>query len=145
MPLPGRKADQVVGPHQPAEPVLRAAAAKRLHRLPGERRPEPGFGRDHPDFPACGCQMPRPVEPGAKRRHAVALFQRILRADKPPDLVEAKLPRGAVGQVKMAFMRRVEGPAEQADPKPPPVMEQVRRQVAARLAGISHRGPGHCP
>ena len=112
MPLPGRKADQIVGPHQPAEPVLLAAAAKHLHRLPGERRPEPLFGRDHPDIPACGCQMPCPVKPGAKRRHAVTLFQRILRADKPPDLVQAKLLRGAVGQVKMAFMRWVEGPAE---------------------------------
>lgn len=144
MPLPGRKADQVVGPHQPAEPVLVAPAAKRLHRLPGERRPEPGFRRDHPDFPACRCQMPCPVEPGAKRRHAVALFQRILRADKPPDLVQAKLPRGAVRQVKVALMRRIERAAKQPDPQPAAVMEKPWRKMPPQAVGFTHREAGHC-
>ena len=40
-----------------------------------------------------------------KRCHAVSAFQRVLRADQPPDLIEAEMFEGVQAYCPMAFMR----------------------------------------
>ena len=93
MTLPVGKTDKIVCAHQPAEPVPWAAPPKCLKRPIGECRAEFLLRCNHTNARPPGNQMTRFVKPGAERSHAGAAFQRVLRADKPPDLVEAKLPR----------------------------------------------------
>ena len=56
-------------------------------------------------FHACG-----------ERGHARLVFQRVLRTHQPPDLVEREPPQRLDADVPVALMRRVERPADKADP-----------------------------
>jgi hypothetical protein len=43
-------------------------------------------------------------------------FQRIVRGDQPPNLIEAECLQGDQADSSVALMRRVEGASEKADP-----------------------------
>ena len=145
MTLPAGKADKIIGPHQPAEPVLRAALLQCPQGLIGECRPDPDLWCDYPNAGVAGNKMAGPGKAGAKRGHVGAVLQRVLRAHKPPDFVEVKLPRGADRQVEMPLMRRVERPAKQPDPQPAMIVEQLRRKMPPESVWFSHREAGRCP
>jgi len=145
MTLPLVKPGQTVRPHQPAEMVPRTAPPKLTQGVEGSRLTKSGLGRDHPDMAAMGNQMARAVQPGAKRRHLMAVLQRVLRADEPPDLVQAQLPPRHITQMQVTFMCRVEGSAEQADSKLPPVMKQAWHAVTPEMVRLSRREAGHGP
>lgn len=49
-------------------------------------------------------------------RHAVLGFKRVLRRYQPPQFIQAQPFEGLQTDMQMAFMRRVEGATEQADP-----------------------------
>ena len=144
MPLPAGKPDQIVGPHQPAEPVARTPLAKRPQGLVGQRRAEFHLGRDHPKPRPAGNQMTGPGKACAERCHLGAVLQRVLGAYKPPDFIKTKLPRGAVRQVKVALMRRIERAPKQPDPQPAAVMEKPWRKMPPQAVGFTHREAGHC-
>jgi len=63
-------------------------------------------------------------EPALKGRHAALRLQRILRRDKPPDLIQVEPLQRLDADMAMAGMSGVEGTAENADPS--------RRQLAER-------------
>jgi hypothetical protein len=54
-------------------------------------------------------------KPLFQRRHVAFRFERILRADQPPDVIEAEQLQRQQADVAVAVMGRVEGAAEQAD------------------------------
>lgn len=71
----------------------------------------------------------RAVEALCERCHASDVFQRILRRDQPPDLVEPELRQRQAADRAMAFVGRVEGAAQKSDAK------ARRRQEAAERGG----------
>ena len=125
--------------------MLWAALLQGPQCLIGECRPEPDLWRDYPNAGVSGNKMAGPGKAGAKRGHVGAVLQRILRAHKPPDFVEVKLPRGADRQVKMALMGWVERSAKQPDPQPAMIVEQLRRKMPPESVWFSHRAAGRCP
>ena len=145
MPLPVIEADQIVRPHQPAEPVPRAAPAELCQRLKGCRCSEFRFRRDHPDMASAGNKMACAIQPGAQPGHAADRLQRVLRADQPPDFIKAQLAAGQIGKMKMAFMGRVEGSAKQPDTEPPAVMEEAWNAVPAKMIRFSRHEAAHRP
>jgi hypothetical protein len=68
--------------------------------------------------------------------HAAHRLQRVLRRDQPPDLVERELAQRELADVEVAAMRRVERPAEQADPA---------RAASGKEAGQGEEGGAQAP
>ena len=58
-----------------------------------------------------------------QRRHAPDRFQRVLRRNQPPDLVEIQMLQRQIADVHMAAMGRVERPAQEPDLAAPPVAQ----------------------
>jgi len=112
---PARKLDEVVGTHQPYEALPRIEPLQCRDRIGGVARAEGGFERGDANarMPAIGARLLQTV---AQRRHAGDGLERVLRRDQPPHLVEIEALQGFEADMAMAFMRRIEGPAEQADP-----------------------------
>src|SRR5688572_22802239 len=82
-------------------------------------------------------------EPLFQRRHVACRFERILRADQPPDVIEAEQLQRQQADMAVAVMRRVEGAAEQADlptgPKMPAVEMYPLHADATLRAGLPAR------
>jgi hypothetical protein len=62
-----------------------------------------------------------------ERRHAVPRLQYVARRDDEPDLIQPQTAPGEFRDVQVARMRRVEGPAQQADSDMAPVAEAGNR------------------
>ena len=145
MPLPAGEADQIVRPHQPAEPVPRTALAKPQQSPVRQGRAELHFRGHHPDMMTAGDKMACAIQPCAQRCHAITGFQWVLRTDKPPDLVKAKLSACHVGKMEVAFMGWVERSPEQTDSQASAILEQARNAVPAKMIRFSRHEAGHCP
>src|SRR5688572_2786835 len=64
-------------------------------------------------------------QPLFQRRHVACRFERILRADQPPDVIEPEQLQRQQADMAVAVMRRVEGTAKQADLSACPEMPAV--------------------
>ncbi len=106
---------EIVGAHQPDEKLAREKRLQRRERVRGVMRAKPRLDIKHADAWVVG-ERGGLLQPLSERCHADDGLQRILRRDQPPDLVEAKPLEGFEADMTMAFMRRVEGSAQEPDP-----------------------------
>ena len=60
-------------------------------------------------------EAPRRGQTLFERRHTVLRFKRVLRRDQPPEFIQIEPFDGLKANMKMAFMRRIERAAKQAD------------------------------
>jgi len=114
---------QIVGAHQPDETGARKAPLQRVQRVGGIAGAEPRLDIGHLDA-LVGHHRGGGRHPIGERRHAADRFQRVLRRDQPPDLVEPEPSQRLAADVQMAVMGGVERAAEQPDAAPPPVAER---------------------
>jgi hypothetical protein len=113
---------QNVSAHQPDEPGAGEAAAEQVQRVDRVMGAEGGLNRTGDDAAAVGD----PAGGGQallEWRHPAVRLQRIAWRDQQPDLVEPQASSGDVNDVAMARMGWIEGAAEQADARAPPVAE----------------------
>src|SRR5690348_6301318 len=125
-PLPTPNLVEVVGAHQPDEAGPREASLEGGNRVRRVARAEPRLDVGRLDARIAGGD-----DGGGEARleggHAACRLQRVLRRDEPPDLVEIETPQRFEAEMEVAAMRRVERPADQADP-PPSAAGEARRQ-----------------
>jgi len=117
---PARQLFKKVGADHQHEAHMRKATAQLAQRVEGETRVPRALQPRRDDAPPVGDGAGR-GETLAVFRHVARRLERIARRDQQPDLVEAQASAGEVGDVAVAFMRRIERAAEQAHANPPPV------------------------
>mmetsp|Transcript_29324 Transcript_29324/g.56995 ORF Transcript_29324/g.56995 Transcript_29324/m.56995 type:complete len:274 (+) Transcript_29324:856-1677(+) len=111
--LPQMKLRQIIGPHQPDKAhtgVTRPQPDQRLRSVP-RAKPRFDIRHLHPGMLHHGSgvgQTPR-------QRGRSLCFQRVTGADQPPHMGQTKPFHRLSGDVHMAAMRRVKGPAKQAN------------------------------
>ena len=108
------KLHQIVGPHDPDEPVLRIALQQGRNRI--NREPGSHFlfdiGRVNAGVSGGGGGGGEPV---SQRCHPGYFLKWILRADQPPDRIESQPPHRLDTDMTVTGVRRIERSAEQAD------------------------------
>ncbi len=112
--LPSVKLHQIVGAHDPDEPVLRIAPLQGRNSI--DREPGPQFplniGCVNAGVPRLGgCRS----EPVGQRCHPADFLQRILWADQPPDRIQSQPPHRLHTDMAVAIMRRIERPTKQTN------------------------------
>ncbi len=105
---------KVVGAHQPDEILPGEAFFELAHGVGGEDGAEAAFNIGGDDCFPVGDFFGRGQAVG-ERGHALLGFQRVAGGDHQPELVEARMRDRLAGDVQVAFMRGVEGAAEDAD------------------------------
>src|SRR5215472_12390394 len=100
---------QIVGAHQPNEAKLRKALLQLPQRIGGKARPEPRLEIGRLDTRMVRCQGSGGGEAVGQGGHALHRFQRVLRRDEPPDLVEIERAQRLEADMEVAAMRWVEG------------------------------------
>ena len=130
---PARQLGQVVGAHQPDEPVP-GPCGQPAQRVGGVAGAEPRLQRQHPQARVTGDRR-RPGHALGQRRHAGLGLERVLRRDQPPDLVQLQPLQRLQADVAVAGVRRIERAAEQAHP------ELAARRAQARPAAAGRVGP----
>jgi len=128
---PARQLLQYVRAGDPNEIDPREPAAQQAQRIDGEAGPEPLFDCARQNAPTIG-DAARRREPLRQRRHATLRLQRIAGRNHQPDLVEPKPPQCQLGHMAVAFMRRIERAAQQADPAAPAIAEAWDRVLGER-------------
>ena len=107
---------QIVGAHQPDEMLARMDRTERYDGVGGVASRELRFDREHANARIAGEGVGSSEAP-RQGRHSGRGFQRILRRDEPPDLVEIQALQRFEADMAMTLMRGVEGAAEEADPR----------------------------
>ena len=113
--LPTVELDQIVRSHQPNESRALEAFGAGFERIGGKARAKQGFERHRlqtrmaPANPGGACKARR------QGRHAVVGFERVLRADEQPDLVEIEAFQSFERDMRMALVGGIERAAKQAD------------------------------
>ena len=105
---------QIVGAHHPDEAMARMAAAETLDGVGAVWTVPALFAIAHPNRRVAG-EAPRRGQTLFERRHTALRFKRVLRRDQPPEFIQIEPFDGLKADMKMAFMRRIERAAEQAD------------------------------
>lgn len=110
---------QIIGAHQPDKPRLGDPFLQGAYRIDRVTSAERGFdiGRQNGRMTRHRFGARQSVR---RRRHARIRFQRILRRYQPPDPIQAKLGQSEQSDMTVAFVRRIERPAHQPDPRRPP-------------------------
>ena len=76
---------------------------------------KPGLDIRYANPPVSGGERGGIAQALLEGRHVVPRFQRVLRRDQPPDLVQPKQRECRKADLAMPLMRRIERPAQQAD------------------------------
>ena len=113
--LPCRHLTEIVGADQPDEGDVGVSAFQCPNGVHGISGVETPLDIAHPDA-GVARRFSRGCHPLRQGRHALGGLQRVLRRDQPPDLVQPEALQGEQAYMPMAFMGRVEGAAQQADP-----------------------------
>ena len=131
---PTRQLLQIIRPHQPDEAGMGEAHAELAQGIDGVAGAKSGFdiGGDYVAAIAEGAGAGQPV---GQRAHAFRRFERVARGDQQPDLIQPQAAFGHGGDVQMAGMGGVEGPAEQADAQTPAVAERADLGMAGGFQG----------
>ena len=130
---------QIVGTHEPDEAGPREAALQLAKGVGGIMCAKLRFEVEHLDAPVVG-ELRRGVETPLERGHAAHRFERVLRRDQPPHLVEVEPLQRLEADMAVAGMGRVEGAAEQADPLPRQRPQAYARSGQGRTRGIGGEG-----
>ena len=136
MMLPTAKTLQIVGAHQPAEMLPWTALLQQSQRGMGQVCLKAALRGHDPDPGYVGGQLACLRKAFCQRCHVMTCLQRILRADKPPYLVQPKHAVRQTGDMEMTVMRRVEGSAKKTNPQAVTVMKQAGMRVAMRTSAI---------
>src|SRR5918999_4080783 len=125
---PARQFQKDVCTHQPYKSYATTAlqASNHLDAVPGA---EPLLDVRDDDLRVAGHRLRR-GEAVREARHATGSLERILGRDQPPHAVEPQAPEGLDADRAVPRVRRVEGAAEQPDPRLP---------LAARLLAWPQR------
>jgi hypothetical protein len=137
---PARQLLENIGAHQPDEARARKPTQQAAQRLDRVARAEHRLDRAGHDASsirnrARGCQTLM------ERRHPALRLQRIARRNQQPDLIEPQSSSREFDDMAMAFMRRIERTAEQADAHSAAVAEtrdrlMPRRRVQGRTCPV---------
>src|SRR5215468_9302786 len=115
-PLPVAKLHEVVGPHQPDETQPREAPSQGSQGIGSVGRSnEPGFEIADDNASLSGGDPPSLFQAFGEGRHAGDWFQRVVRRDQPPHLVEIEAFESEPAEMQVAAMGRVERPAQEPD------------------------------
>src|SRR6185312_8977320 len=120
---------QDIGADQQDETRARKYSLQCRYSVDRIARAEPRLDVEHADAAIAG-KLARRGETLGQGCHAAHRLQRVLRRHQPPDLVEVEALQRLAADMEMAFMRRVEGPAEKADAarRQPTDAQAMRRQ-----------------
>lgn len=106
---------QIVRPHQPDEPDVRIRFLQRGDRIRRELSSVPRFKVGNDDPRIGGCDGFGAGEPAVEGGHAFLRFQRILRRNEPPHLVQPQKAQRLFGNVQMPVVGGIERSAQQTD------------------------------
>lgn len=134
---------QAVRSHQPDKPNMREKPFQAHQRIYRIARAQPAFDIGSHQFPAPDTPntRPHPRQSLRQRGHARNWLERVARRNKEPDLIQPQLAQCPAGQLDMAFMHRVERPAQQAHTHVPPVTPSGQRAAAAPQQGQGRTCP----
>ncbi len=112
--FPAMKPGEVIRPHQPDKTVARVLRLQEANRVDAVVKPVHCFDIHHPD---ARVARDRPCTSKPRRIFCefTCFLERVLRRDEPPDFIEPKALHRLKRNMQMAFVRRVERTAEQAD------------------------------
>lgn len=127
---PAMDLPQVVSAHQPDEARARIARHQPRQGRRREARAEAGLQGGRQDVRIAGATLGA-GQSVAQAGHALGRLERVLRADQPPDLMQAEAFARVVRNEHVAAMSGVERPAQEADAQPGPegAAAQVRPGV----------------
>lgn len=124
------KPRQIVRPHDPDQPRLWVVPPQRRKGIGGiASAPHPLIIRNRKPRPP-SRKGSRPSKTLVERRILAGIFERVLRADQPPDAVEPKGPPRRLGNLQMALMGRIERPTEHAHPQATSKVRRFNHQLA---------------
>lgn len=111
---PGRQLQEIVGADQPDEAAI-SVAFQSFNRIHSILRTKLSFQIRDKKFRVARRNIPCRCHAGCETGHIGPGFQRILRGDQPPDLVEIEPFRRFQADAAVTVMGRIEGAAQQAD------------------------------
>ena len=125
---------QIICPHKPGEPRGGIDLPQRAQAVAGEPCVQLGFhiGDDNARMVTQALGMGQPF---VERRRSLR-FQRIGRADQPPDLMKIKALERLLGNPQVPFMGRIKRPAQKADTPPGAGFWQIKPHHPLPLAQI---------
>lgn len=111
---PAMELQEIIRPHDPDELHARAAPVQEAQRIGGVARANLRL-EPHDDDARIARDLARRRNARGERGQSVRIFQRIAGRDEPPQPIEPQPRERNAGNKRVAFVRRIERAAEEAD------------------------------